>query len=389
MQMSGKGEAEGFVGDRVPVSFGKSGELTIACYENHIPPFVEAEMEQLYENVFASMLQFRTYHGAPAGSHAYVARKDGKAITILLFQIRNGTARVMNEVIWLSEQEIRRFADYVFGTFKTVNVILFSAIETDTGMLPYPHQRFNFLEDIVASLPDTVDEYLARLGKNTRRNIKRYMHRLKLRFPSFGYKVYVRDEVSEDDIRAVIALNHARMAEKHKISGIDEPETQRIIKMVKECGLVCIASIDGRICAGTISFRMGRNYFLSVIAHDPPYDHFWIGILCCYLTLCEYIARGGKSCHFLWGQYEYKYALLGVQRDLDNVAVYRSRAHMLLNGGQVLQSIASGLRRKTNLWLHKVKREDGMLAHAAARVLDFLRNLRRPTARDITYRRNE
>ena len=35
--------------------------ITIACYQNHVPPFVETEMERLYQNIFSSIAQFRVY----------------------------------------------------------------------------------------------------------------------------------------------------------------------------------------------------------------------------------------------------------------------------------------------------------------------------------------
>ena len=31
--------------------------IDIACYQNHVPPFIETELERLYQNIFSSMLQ--------------------------------------------------------------------------------------------------------------------------------------------------------------------------------------------------------------------------------------------------------------------------------------------------------------------------------------------
>jgi CelD/BcsL family acetyltransferase involved in cellulose biosynthesis len=203
------------------------------------------------------------------------------------------------------------------------------------------------------------------------------MEKTKRAFPLFGFQAFEKGAVCEQHVRDIIDLNRARMAEKNKPSLIDAEETCRIISLVKKCGLVGVATIDGRVCAGAISYRAGNNYFLSILAHDPAYDEYWLGILSCYLTVCECIARGGKEFHFLWGRYEYKFTLLAVQRDLDNLVVYRSHAQRLMNGDMVLKTALEAYRRQASLWLHDAARRDTALARWALSALHYLRSLRR------------
>src|SRR5207245_3753907 len=136
----------------------------------------------------------------------------------------------------------------------------------------------------------------------------------------------------------------------------------------KMYGLVGVATVDGRVCAGVICSRSAANYFMHVIAHDPTYDEYRLGKLCCYLTICECINRGGKEFHFLWGRYEYKYRLLGVQRDLDHLTVYRSRAQFLLNGNLVLKNAYKGYGRQAKRWLLDPKRADSLIGKIATKV---------------------
>lgn len=354
----------------------ESGEITISCYENEVPPFVETEMDQLYENLYSSLAQFRIY-GAARNASTYVVRKDGKAITIFLFRREKGKVEVINKVIKIDEEDVRRFVNTIFAAFRSVTVISFRAIQTDIQRLPFPYQRFNYLEDIVLTLPGTTEEYLASLGKSTRKTIKRYMSRLKQSFPSFCYEVYEKEEVAEQQIRGVIKMKMARMADKNKVWRIKEEEIERKISLVSVCGLVGVVTIDGRVCAGAISYRIGANYFMAINTYDPEYDDYRLGTLCCYLTICDYIARGGKECHFLWGQDEYKYSLLGVQRDLDYLAVYRSRAHLLLNGDMVLKTACRGYVRQAKLWLRDAKRQDSLISRLAIKSLNLVRRLKR------------
>lgn len=331
--------------------------ITISCYENDIPAFVDAEMSRIYGSLYASLAQFRVY-GDGCDTSTYIVRKAGRTITVFLFQHHGGNVRVINQVIKVDEEDISRFAVYIFTNFATATVISFQAIQTNLRKLPFCYQRINYREDIVLNLPDTEEEYIARLEGNTRRNINYYAKKLLQNFPTICFDVFVKDEIDEQTIRDIINLNRARMASKNKMLAIDEEETLRIIRLATECGLVGVIRIDGRVCAGSISFSAGSNYFISVIAHDPLYSDYCLGILCCYSTICECIARDGKEFHFQWEEYEYKYKLLGVKRDLDNVAIFRSRVQMLRNIEMVLTTACRACFRQLMLMLrlHTAKR---------------------------------
>lgn len=326
--------------------------VTIDCYDNEIPPFVEPEMKRLYENVYSSVMQFRVYGAIAGNTSTYVVREGSRIVTIFLFVRTKGKVHVLNEVIPISANEISRFAEYIFAAFKKVMVITFHAIQTDICKLRFPYQRFNCSEDIVLALPPHAQEYLAHLGKHSRKNIKYYMNKLKREHPSFEFKVCSKEEITHQQIRDIVILNRHRMAGKHKVSAFDDEETDRIIALVNECGMVGVATIDGKVCAGAICLCIGKNYFLNVISHDSAYDDYRMGTLCCFLTICESIARGGSEFHFLWGRYEYKSTLLGVPRDLDHVDVYRSRRQLVMNAGTALRTALNGYIRCSKLWLH-------------------------------------
>jgi len=325
-------------------------DIAVSFYENSVPSFIEAEMERLYAHVHSSIAQFRVYGDLVDTTCTYAVHRDGRLTTALLFRPEKNEVRVLNEQIHIDAEELGRFARHIFSTYKAVNVITFHAIHPETSTLSFPYLCFNCTEDIVVTLPESRDKYLASLGKNTRRNIKRYMDRLLRCFPTFRYDFYDCAAVNEQHLRQVIDFNRARMAGKQKVSTIDDEEAERIIRLAKACGMVGIATIDGRICAGGIGYRAGDNYFLNVIAHDPAYDNYWIGILCCYLSICECIARGWKEFHFLWGRYDYKFALGAAQRDLDHLVIYRSRMHLVLNGFSALQIACKGYVRMAKFW---------------------------------------
>lgn len=355
-----------------------SDGISITCHENEVPPFVEAEMERLYGHIFSSLLQLRVYGELTKDTSTYVVRHGEKIITLLLFRREKEVIKVLNQSIGISSKDIRRFASHVFATYPAVSRIAFHAVRPRLHRIPFPSQRFNCADDIVLSLPGSTDAYLASLGKNTRRNIRRYMDRLIRNFPSFRCECHEGIKVDEQQVRTIIDFNRARMAGKNKVSTLDEQEADRIIRLATACGLVSVATIDGRICAGGIAYRIGENYFLYVIAHDPAYDDYWIGILTCYLTICACIERGGKAFHFLWGRYDYKFALGAQLRTLDHIDVYRSWAHYLTNSHAIARTALdrSFYKLKFGL-LEQARRRDSVAARLAFGLVTRLRKAKR------------
>ncbi|OWW21609.1 GNAT family N-acetyltransferase [Noviherbaspirillum denitrificans] len=361
---------------------------TTTVYENTIPPFVEPELDALYGHVFSSLKQFRVYDGIDNAIHTYVARTGGKTDAIILFRIDGRRAQVLNEQIAMEAGDINRFARHVFDNWHHIDLIRFPAILAGGG-LAYPHQQFYRTEDIVLALPPTPDEYLAALGKATRKNFKYHSNRLKRNFPTLSFEVWTDGAIPESYVHDIFELNRARMATKNKESEIDDAETGRLARLVRESGLVSAMLLDGRVVAGTVCSRIGANYFMHTNAHDPAYDDARLGKLCCTMTILDCIARGGKEFHFMWGRFEYKYLLLGVQRDYDELTVYRSPARMLLHGASAVRIACSGYSREWKFRLLDLanKPEEGsLLLRGAARSLNFLRTLRQTGLRGAILR---
>lgn len=340
----------------------------VRLYDAALPSFAETELARLYKNVFSSVARFVAMDEL-AHACAYVASEHGEVTCLLLFRREAGTVRVLNEVIAIDENEVRRFSGTVFTVFPSVALISFRAIRADIRQLPFPYQQFNCLEDIVLDLPGTADAYFSSLGKNMRASLKRYQKKIAADLPGFHYSIGPGRDASPQQLAAIVALSSARMASKKQVSAHTDDKTAQLIRLAKACGVVVVASIDDKVCAGVICTEVGGNFFMHVVAHDPAYDGYRIGKLCCYLSICDAIARGGKEYHFLWGRYEYKYRLLGVQRELDRLVVYRSRLRMALHCKVFFQTALRGHGRRIKRWLQDEQRRADSVTGALAALL--------------------
>lgn len=349
------------------------GEMTTACYENHVPQFVAAELDKRYGSLFSSLRHFELRGRLTNRTSTYVTRRGSQVHTILLFEIDNGKLKVLNELIRITEEEIRCFADHVFSSYKSVRAISFHAVQTCLERFSYPHQRFYCAEDIVISLHDRADAYLRSLSKNMRRNLRRYSDALMHSHPSYAYRVVPENEVDDHLIRSIIDFNKERMADKNKTFALNAEDSEWIIALTKACGLVGVVTINGRICAGAVCCRVAGNYYMQVIGHDPRYNEFSLGTLCCYRTIRECIDRGGKQLHFLWGRLDYKYALLGVQQEYDQLDIYRSHVHVMRDAKAVAKTALTGYMREAKFWLLGCERRNDVKSRAATRLLNLLR----------------
>lgn len=319
--------------------------LTVEWYEDPLPPWLEAALIALHGNLYSTLEAIRLFNPGAALS-AFVLRRGDAPVQIVVFGIDGRRANVLNAVIRLGADEIALFARGLFARCPRVSAIAFQPSQVEAGGLAYPHQHGVVQEDIVVTLPGTADEFRMRLGGETRRNLKRRSDQLDREHPSNAFEARVGADVPDEWIGEILRFHYARMASKNKQSGIDREYEREIRALVRRFGVVGVVTIEGRIAAGAIGYRVGANHYLHVIAHDPRYDRVSLGRLCVYAMIRDCIGREAREFHFLWGEYDYKYNFLGVRRDLALLTVYRSRLHVLLHPHLFLATAARLARRR-------------------------------------------
>jgi CelD/BcsL family acetyltransferase involved in cellulose biosynthesis len=355
----------------------QTDDVHIVCYEHQVPDFAGPEIDRLYGHLFCSLSYFEVAKQLD-GASTYVARRSGKAIAVLLYTRTEREVTVISEYAALPEEEVRRFAYFMFATFASVSMVSFRKIRAELHSLDRPWHAVACTEDMVIELPRTVEEYEAAVGKNMRRNIKRYGNALAKDFPSFSYRVLLAEEITEQHVRDIVALSCTRMKSKNIVPRFTEEEIAWIARFAKQCGMVGVVTIEGRICAGAIGFRIGDNYAMHVIAHDQRYNDYSLGILCYYRTVCEGIVRGGRRFHLLQGQYGYKHRLLARRQDIVSLDIYRNRLHAFTRLHRIARKALQGRLRLARQWLlHDVEQREGRGYRWIAKAVKLLRAAKR------------
>jgi hypothetical protein len=344
----------------------------VSFHDNEVPAFVEAELERLYQCVMSTLARLDA-SGAAAGMSTYVVREYGEVTTLFLFRVEGRRVVVCNEQIVLGRSEINRFADAVFARYPQVALVSFHAVDAPSRGIRYPMQRCACLADVRLALPSATDLYLDSLGPATRVALRRYRTQLQCDHPSFRFEVYDGDEASEAQVRSIVALRRQRMREKGQPVIDDEAALQRLLGVVRKYGVVCVATVDGCICAGVICTRVGGSYQLVVLAHDSRFGQYRLGKLCCCYAICHAIEQGGRQFVFGWDRQECRLRIPGERKELYEVEVYRSRRWMLAYCMRVARIALAAAARRVGQRVAGAEGGGGRVARLLAASTRFIR----------------
>lgn len=340
----------------------------VSCYLHDVPEFVEHELAASYETLHSSLPFFRVWRTLGNAS-CYIDRGAGRAPDILLFHCEQRRLVVLNEMIDIAPAALERFARYVFEHLPAIDVIRFNAVRTDPARIGFPTQRHNAKDTWMIPLPATPGDYLAALGKSTRAKLRSRLNGISKHFPSFTIKYLVNDDIDAEVVGQIARLSEQRIGSR----GVRlKHDVERMMALARTGGLVTLLMIDGRLCAGSLSYCVGTSWFGEITAHDPAYDRHGLGELCMYHTICESIRRGGRKFYLGGGLFGFKERMLGERLDMDQLHIYRSHRRLLANLDIAATAFAHGKIRRLKVRLHQ--RRGTWLADLAFRLFHACRN---------------
>ena len=351
-------------------------EVVATFFDLEVPDFLGPELERLYQSIYSTASRLEIY-GQDKDVNSYVVRKGGQIISALLFRLEGRQVVVLNQQTSIDPHEIARFSSAVFLRYKDVQLISFwGLLPTQPGSIPYPTRRNYCLPEVVVTLPESADTYLSSLGKSTRRSIRSGLKKVQATFPSFRAEANVNGAIGPSDIFEIIQLNNARMVVKAKVSYNSDEETRRLVRLANDYGLVLTLKIDGRICAGAVGYRVGSTCHFHTLAHDPQFDEFKLGTVCCYLMMSECIARGVNRVCFGGSSHRYKFDFRGNLLHLDQWTIYRHIGQYLLYIPSALRTSLFTYLAKAKLWMLLADRRDDFASRVVTRIIARLRQIR-------------
>ena len=173
----------------------------------------------------------------------------------------------------------------------------------------------------ITFLPDSWQEYLSRLRKKDRHELRRKLRRLDATGESRQYSCY-SDECMQDFFRL---LRSSRQDKDEFLTPVREKFFLDIANELfsRDQFKLYFLEVSGKRVAGCICFDYGESYLLYNSGYDPNYSHLSVGLLNKALSLQSAIEKGHQSFNFLKGNERYKYNLGGTDELIYHVTITR------------------------------------------------------------------
>lgn len=214
------------------------------------------------------------------------------------------------------------------------------------------------------TLPDTPEEYFQKLGKSTKRNLRRWEKRLKKEH-KVGFKMYNEIGTVEETMNIFFEL-HQKRWQSESYSGLFVNQTFRdfhseVAKRFAEKGWLnlCFLTADDEPISCVYALKYEQKICCYLTGFDPTYSKYRVGHLT-FMYLIENCIEGGlKEVDFMRGGESYKnHWNPRIRRNIELRAV-RGRVipkiYDWILGSQKLSSLPGKLGK--HLSLHKRRNE--------------------------------
>jgi hypothetical protein len=336
------------------------------CHPWGIPDVLARQIDEHYGALHASARQLRLANRLHGDIWSYRSHTDGVVHAIFLYTWSGKEIRVLSEQVGAVAAEVDRFVEYLFERYPDIDRILFAGLDMGALRTKRPYQRYFCAEDIVIPEVGSEEAYAQRLGKSTKRNIRRRSTALAQQHPSMRFETLEAAEVSPELVARIIDFNRARMASKNRVSTYSDEDASRLAALADPDGLAGVVRVDGDIVAASVCARIGRTYYMMASGHALSFDEFSLGLLCCYWTVQACLRRGAREINLMGGRLDYKYALLGDSRKYDSLCVYRSHKALLGYPRDVIGTACRGSLIEARFALLDCERKPGVAAQWVA-----------------------
>jgi CelD/BcsL family acetyltransferase involved in cellulose biosynthesis len=173
-------------------------------------------------------------------------------------------------------------------------------------------------------LPASWDEYLGRLSKKDRHEMRRKMRRL----DSAGNVELKIITTSAEALPLLDTLFRLmRASNHHKEEFLDRPGMQEffrdMVATMADAGMLRfhVLELDGLCVAMVLNLDVVGGVYMYNSGYDPEYAHYAVGLMSKALLIQDAIEQGRTRVDFMRGDESYKYDLGGVNRQVYRVVL--------------------------------------------------------------------
>jgi hypothetical protein len=295
-----------------------------------IPGTINPLLKELYKSSYCVEEYFETYIGSPDIFKTVHLFLKGHLKHIFVFTMEAHTAVLQNVMTAIGPEDADLFSKIVFASYPQLNIVQITSTYCPPSPLASNCRIVKSDTDFIIPLPESMEDYMSMLGKQTRKHIKYYVNRASRDFPDFVFRKQNKVEISRDEIRKVIQMHRVTLVRKQGRNILTEEYERKIGLFSAHYGMLCTVEMDGRTVAGTLSYLVDTSVFLHVLSFDYNYAKYNAGQVALFLTIEDLINKGYKKFHFLWGDLEYKKRFGGKPHDFYTYLLFKNNKSKLI-----------------------------------------------------------
>lgn len=351
--------------------------VSIQIFDNEVPEFVENMLESLYENIYCTVARLTVY-GSLAGVHTYLSLRNSTPDCLILFRIAGPNINVLNQQISLSTEQIQVFCTSAFDRYETSRQVNFYALNTTVAAerFHFVYQEIPEIEENIAVLPQSGEEFLQAMPAQSRARMLKSIRKIKADHPSYEFVILNGEEIGFTPVEDIVRLAAKRMLAKGCAPYIDDGDIPALVQLAQTYGSLGLIRIEGRLVAGTLSYRVGERWFAQLIAHDPALNVYGLGNQLQLQVMLDAIDRGAREFWMMGGGGVDKARFLTRRTMLNSITVYRSRSAAMRGWRSYA---ANDIKRRIFSFKESVRTkstDDSFSGRSLARMLDAIRALK-------------
>lgn len=339
-------------------------DLGATVHVGQLPEALTHEVDELYGS-FYSTLDYIDVYDKLQPSGAVVLERPRH---VLLFFVAENTVEVLTRRIAIAPGDVRRVCHALMRAFPEAQRIHVE-VPFPPGELRLPRRVLASADDMVVTLPGSLDDYLAGLGKSTRRNLRTYENRLRRAYPDLVTEISPVGERAPELFELFMSWKRPRMAAIGDVVYFDRlpDRVPKFTELLRRRGELHATSVGGRPVALVFAFPVGPATCLNQYAYDPGLDYYHLGLLTQYWVIADAIARGMERVSLLYGTTYYKERLGARPSPGTELSVFPSQLARLRTLSEAVEIGRRRLRYRSDILYWRARHAAGRKARALLR----------------------
>ena len=240
--------------------------MRAVVFTDRVPPGVAEELPELYNTLLSTEDWFEIEDGVkPTGACLLEAPHH-----VILFHVSGDTIEVLNKEFDIGPSSAERACRALFRALPEARRIHLEVL-FPPWEFKLPTRILYWTDHMIVDLPDTVDDYLASLGKRTRHRVRSTWRRLLKAHPDTTVEMVTSSDHPDEFVQPMIAWKNQRFnarGEQTVWQGNPGAEAD-LAELVRRRGRTRVTRIDGRVAAVNFNFPVGESMYALQSAFDP------------------------------------------------------------------------------------------------------------------------